>query len=368
MEVVAEGDEVTETEEIEEAEVAEEAEDAEDTEESEDTEGSDGEAEEEAEDADDSEEDEDNDEEEDDDDEEEDDDDDEGEDEEDESEKKAYEKELKKAEKRKAKAERAAKISANSIFAKKYDSNENILTIFKDKKLYGALIGELIGTMMIAILLMTFGANYILYIMLAMIAIYMAVYTLSGAHLNPIVTAGMMATRRISPIRGVLYILAQVLGAGAAFGILSAFKVAGNDVGTLPEMAATTDATYWITTVVELCGALIIGFAFARALQYRRSVLTFAIVAVGGAIMALVLGLFVSGNFLGLSNNYIMNPAVALMYQIFPSEGDNVGQILAGIGKALVTYTIIPMVGGIVGFYLSDFASKLKGEKLTTEE
>ena len=97
------------------------------------------------------------------------------------------------------------------------------MTIFKDKKLYGALIGELIGTMMIAILLMTFGANYILYIMLAMIAIYMAVYTLSGAHLNPIVTAGMMATRRISPIDGVLYILAQVLGAGAAFGILSAF-------------------------------------------------------------------------------------------------------------------------------------------------
>jgi uncharacterized membrane protein YheB (UPF0754 family) len=30
----------------------------------------------------------------------------------------------------------------------------------------------------------------------------------------------------------------------------------------------------------------------------------------------------------------------------------------------LVTYVIFPVIGGIIGFYLSDIAAKLRGEKL----
>ena len=36
---------------------------------------------------------------------------------------------------------------------------------------------------------------------------------ISGAHVNPAVTAGMLVTGRIAPALGVLYIVAQLLGA-----------------------------------------------------------------------------------------------------------------------------------------------------------
>lgn len=42
----------------------------------------------------------------------------------------------------------------------------------------------------------------------------------SGAHLNPAVTAGMMSTGSISVIKGILYIIVQCIGAIAGSGIL----------------------------------------------------------------------------------------------------------------------------------------------------
>jgi hypothetical protein len=58
-----------------------------------------------------------------------------------------------------------------------------------------------------------------------------------------------------------------------------------------------------------------------------------------------------------------MNPAVALMLQIFPTAGESFGEILGGICQALSVYAIFPMIGGVVGFYLSDFTSRLADEK-----
>ena len=58
-----------------------------------------------------------------------------------------------------------------------------------------------------------------------------------------------------------------------------------------------------------------------------------------------------------------MNPAVAMMMQIFPTSGDSFGQILGGICQALSIFAILPMAGGVVGFYLSDFMGKLSDEE-----
>ena len=107
----------------------------------------------------------------------------------------------------------------------------------------------------------------------------------------------------------------------------------------------------------------IIAFFFARALKYKRSVFTFGAVVAGGTILAIVIGYVVSAAFLGANNSFIMNPAVAMMLQIFPSSGDDFGQILGGICQALSLYAIIPMIGGAIGFYLSDFTSKLSSEE-----
>ncbi|XP_065053812.1 aquaporin-1-like isoform X3 [Rhopilema esculentum] len=57
-----------------------------------------------------------------------------------------------------------------------------------------------------------------------------AIGHVSGGHINPAVTAGMMAIRKISPIKGFLYIIAQLLGAVAGSGLgygLTPAKVRG---------------------------------------------------------------------------------------------------------------------------------------------
>lgn len=249
------------------------------------------------------------------------------------------------------------------FFAKKYEEKESILTIFKNHKFYGALLGEVIGTMLIALLLFALSlmgiANVAMYAF-AIIAILVAVYAFSGACLNPIVTVGMMATRRMSVIRGIMYIIAEILGAWLGWLIFNGFHLAGGETAyDVPAMAAVAEGGFWTVTMVELIGAAVIGFFFARAIEYKRSVFTFAAVVAGGMALAVLIGYVVSAAFLGLNSNFVFNPAVALMMQIFPTAGENFGEILGGICQALSIYALIPMIGGVVGFYLSDFAKKL---------
>ena len=254
----------------------------------------------------------------------------------------------------------------SGFFAKKYEGKEGILTIFKDHKFYGALLGEIIGTMLLALLIFAvslMGVASIATYAFALIAILIAIYAFSGACLNPIITAGMMASRRISVIRGVMYILAEVLGAWLGWLIFNAFHLAGGETAyEIPTMTAIGENQFWLFAMVELFGAVVIGFFAARAVQYKRSVFTFAATIAGGIVFAILIGYVVSAAFLGLSNNFAMNPAVAVMLQIFPTAGESFGEIFGGICQALSAFALIPMIGGIVGFYLSDFTSKLSDE------
>ena len=255
----------------------------------------------------------------------------------------------------------------SGFFAKKYDENEGILTVFKSHKFYGSLLGEIIGTMLIALLLFSvslMGIASAATYAFAIIAILIAVYAFSGACLNPIVTIGMMATRRISVIRGVMYIIAEIIGAWIGWLIFNAFHMVGGETAyDVPAMAAVGEGQFWIVTMVELLGAIIVAFFYARALKYKRSVFTFAAVVAGGLSMAFLTCFVVSYVFVGLSNNFILNPAAALMFQIFPTAGENFGEIIAGVGQALAIYALFPAIGGVVGFYLSDFTSRLSGEE-----
>lgn len=259
------------------------------------------------------------------------------------------------------------------FFAKKYEEKESILTVFKQPKFYGALLGEIIGTSLMVILLFTLsitgisfsqGAANIATYALAVIAIYVAVHAFSGACLNPIVTVGMMASRRMSVIRGVIYIIAEVIGAWLGWLIFNSFYLAGGETAyEIPAMAAIGENQFWIFAMIELFGAIIIAFFYARALRYKRSAFTFGAIVAGGLIFAFIVNFVVSYVFVGLSNNFILNPAAALMFQIFPTAGENFGEILGGICQALSVYALLPMIGGVVGFYLSDFAGKLACEE-----
>lgn len=255
----------------------------------------------------------------------------------------------------------------SGFFAKKYEGKESILTVFKDHKFYGALIGEILGTMVLALLLFSvslMGVASLATYAFALVAILIAVYAFSGACLNPIIAAGMMASRRMSVIRGIMYIIAEVVGAWLGWLIFNAFHLAGGETAyDIPAVTAIEENQFWLFAMVELMGAIIIGFFADRALKYKRSVFTFATVIAGGIILAVLIGYVVSAAFLSLNNNFVMNPAVAMMMQIFPTSGESFGQILGGICQALSVFAILPMLGGVVGFYLSDFTGKLSDEE-----
>lgn len=253
------------------------------------------------------------------------------------------------------------------LFAKKYEEKEGVFTVFKTPKFYGALLGEILGTMLIALLLFSvslMGIASLATYAFAVIAVLIAVYAFSGACLNPIVTVGMMATRHMSVIRGVMYIIAEIIGAWFGWLIFNGFHLAGGETAyDLPTITAVGENQFWLFAMIELLGAIIIAFFYARALSYKRSVFTFAAVITGGICIAVLVGYVTSAAFLGLSNNFIMNPAVAMMLQIFPTTGADFGEVFGGICQALSLYAILPMLGGVVGFYLSEFTSKLSGEE-----
>ena len=255
------------------------------------------------------------------------------------------------------------------FFARKYDANENILTIFKSPKIIGAILGEIIGTMLIAMILLTLGIFNPLYLIFGVMAVTIAVFAFSGANLNPTITVGLMATRRMSPIRGTLYIIAQILGAWFALLIVNAFALAGGEMAQeLPALATPLwgeGSMFWAITMIELLGAIVFAFCFARALAYKRSVFTFGAVVAGGLFIAVLLAVVLTGNYLSIQDNsFVLNPAVAIMYQALPSEAADFGELLSHIGIALSTYAIFPMIGGALGFYLSDITAKFSGEKL----
>jgi len=265
----------------------------------------------------------------------------------------------------------------SKVFGRKYDKSENILTIFKSPKVIGAILAELIGALILAAVLISVGAfsSYFdaMLVGLVMLGLSVALFAISGANINPIITIGLMVTRRIAPIRGVLYLIAQVCGAWLGMLIISAFVAFNPDLGVeLPAMAEVTLSsegvvgTFWALACLELVGAAIIGFFFARALAYKRSAFTFGALVAGGTYIAFTLGLYVTAGFMGLQEHaYIFNPAVAIMYQILPTTGADFGDLMGKIGIAFSTYILAPAIGAVIGFYLNDTATAVADTPVT---
>lgn len=265
----------------------------------------------------------------------------------------------------KIKAPKKAKCVFAGFFAKKGDPEENILTIFKSPKIWGAVAGELLGTMFLTMLLLTLGIYQPLYVLFGVIGITLAVFTLSGAQLNPAITAGMMATRRISAIRGVLYMVAQVIGAWLGLIIINAFRMSGETKVDLPALTAVEATNLWKLAAIEFLGVFTVAFFFNRAQDYksRRNAFTYAAIIGGGVTLAVLFAIVISSNFFKISNNFILNPAVAIMYQIFPTSAENFGTLISKVGQEILVYILTPVIAGILAFFLGDVATALSDDK-----
>jgi glycerol uptake facilitator-like aquaporin len=287
------------------------------------------------------------------------------------------------SEKTKIVSEKATTGKTNPVkefFARKGDPNENILTIFKDTKIIGAIIGEIVGVAVITMIALTLGLFNPLYMILAYVGITAAIVKLSGAHLNPIVTAGMMASRRVSAIRGVIYIISQILGAWVGFWIINSLHKAGIASGNieeatsaLPTLAQSDElaganegySLLGAVRMIEFIGAIIIAFFFARAQRVKKDTAAFAMTVAAGVFIAMIIAVVVNSNFFMLqSNTFVLNPALGMVYGVFPSSAEGFDALMSALMPMLITYVILPIIGGILGFYLSDFATILEGKDL----
>jgi glycerol uptake facilitator-like aquaporin len=220
--------------------------------------------------------------------------------------------------------------------------------------LVAAMIAEFVGTFLLAAVALLTQGNP-LYVGFALVGIVLAVGAMSGAYVNPLITVGAWATRRISGMRALLYLLAQVLGALAALGIMSAFiggapKVApeaamyGQQAPALFEIAKLTEGKEWYLFFAELLGANILGFAVANALRENKERLAAAFTVGLGLFSALIIAGF-TAQYVG-GNGAVVNPALAFTLSAIDWSDFK--------WWSVAIYLVAPLIGGIAGFFLHD--------------
>lgn len=159
----------------------------------------------------------------------------------------------------------------------------------KSETLFAAL-AELTGTFFLTLVALTVAPPITPYAVgLTLMVFVYAIGSLSGCHINPAVTVGLIASKRFPLIEGVIYIVAQVAGT-----LLARF-IAGSVMAD--KLAENYQAG---STAAEFTGFAILILAVAATTENKVSKAGSGI-AVGGGLLA---GLLLS--------NGILNPAVAI--------------------------------------------------------
>jgi aquaporin Z len=165
-------------------------------------------------------------------------------------------------------------------------------------------MAELVGTFFLTLAAMIAGTPYAVGLTLA--AFVYAIGTISGCNINPGVTVGLMAGRRLPIVQGILYLIAQVAGA------LLAREAAVLTVGKLPAYHAG--------------GPWAEGFGFAFLML---TVVAVSDKYVPRAGTGLAIGAALAAGL--LTSNGIINPAIAV-----------------AMGQALTPGTWAPLASAVV--------------------
>ena len=153
-----------------------------------------------------------------------------------------------------------------------------------------ASLAELTGTFFLTLAALTVAPPITPYAVgLTLLVFVYAIGSISGCHINPAVTIGLVASKRFPVIEGIIYVVAQIAGA-----LLARF-IAG--FGLVGELSQDYNAG---SVSSEFIGFGILMLVVAAATENRVAKAGSGI-AVGGALLA---GLLLS--------NGILNPAVAI--------------------------------------------------------
>lgn len=212
----------------------------------------------------------------------------------------------------------------------------------------GALFAELVGVFILTAIALNTGGNVIV-VAVAVIILVLALGKLSGGHINPAVTIGLLTVRKISPVRAGGYLVAQLLGAMLALVVVTQFAQTGTAselTGQAPQVfEAAIMSGEWRLFFAEALGGLLFGFGIGAAVLTRRENWESAFI-IGGSLL---LGLVVAT----LGSAAILNPAIALGVSAY--HLDNLWSLLA--------YAVGPLSGVAVGIWVYKLLQRDTAEK-----
>lgn len=223
---------------------------------------------------------------------------------------------------------------------------ETFCDSLKNKPIIGAMIAEFIGTFLLTAAFLEMQSSPLL-VAFSVVGIVLIVGGISGAHINPAITIGAWLTGKVRGARAIGYIIAQLLGAGAALLVLNAFLDASSSASTystaLFSAADIKSGKEWYLFFAELLGATILGLGFAAGLQHKKNKVAFAFTVGFAVLVALYVAMSLSTVLLTASYTGLtfLNPAIALVagglsWNIWP----------------IAIFIIAPALGAIIGFAL----------------
>lgn len=213
--------------------------------------------------------------------------------------------------------------------------------------LVGALIAEFLGTFALAGAVIA-GQGQPILVFFALAGVVLTIGTISGGYANPALVLGAWVTRRLSGLRALAYIVAEVIGAMLALVVLDAYvnnaPASSSTLGAATQLfkaASIPQGKEWFIFLSEFIGAIIFGFAVASATREKKE-RTAAALTVG---LGAFLGLMMAGSGAAmLGGTSILNPALAVALQAID---------FTSVWPVMV-YVVGASLGGIFGFVLYD--------------
>lgn len=214
------------------------------------------------------------------------------------------------------------------------------------RKKIAMVAAEFLGTGILTLVVLgvsksTIGIPYFISIAAGLVvaAVTLALAQISGAHVNPAITIGLWTTRKIKTAPAIVYIAAQILGAGAAYLLYTYF---------IGQHWPNTGKFEAHVLVGEAVGTFIFSIGWAAA-AFQKLPLGQAAAVIG---ISLTLGIIA----VSAASGGILNPAVAF------------GARSWGWG----TYVLGPVLGSVIGFNLYALlfapAANLMTEKADTKK
>ncbi len=189
------------------------------------------------------------------------------------------------------------------------------------------LLAELIGTFFLVVAALLSPPQLTFALVGATLLIMVVVIgKVSGTHINPAVTVGLMTVRQIAIGTGLLYIVAQIIGAFTALGLGSLLD------RSLPQTNPEVNAMWF-----EMLGVSLLVFVVTRVVLMDAPPAASAL-AIGTALMT---GIAIAG----ASSGGILNPAVAVVFLV--------GDVVRGKEVEVITYLVAPLVAAVIAALLA---------------